>query len=124
MATPSEQHKEQARIDQAIAAEIIELTPEFWTAATLIVRKDIKPDGMNGIAHHIFSPQGHREIIQPDEVLFGLIGELFELFSKHGADLRCATYNVSEEPDGQWRMTAEYGYDDAAVRKQAWPEGV
>lgn len=124
MTKHSEQSKEQAPIDKAIAAELIALTPEFWTAATLIVRKDREPGGVARIAHNISSQQGHREIITPDDVLYGITNDLFELFNKYGRDLRRVTYNVTMSAEGQWQMKEDYGYDEESIRKQGWPDGV
>jgi hypothetical protein len=102
--------EEERPIDEQIANELISLTPESWRAAVLEVTYEGEPQGAEGYSHEIYSPDGHREPVEPSEELFRATRELGLLFQKHGHHWRRVKYTVNQQQDGSWRYSAAFEY--------------
>jgi hypothetical protein len=101
--------KEEALLDQEIASELIELTPEWWTSIILDIEYSFE-FGMEKYTHVISSSEGHKDIIEPSDKLFDATDRLGKLFQRHGKRWRRATYNLQLANDGNWKYIVTFGY--------------
>lgn len=90
---------EQTPIDREIVEEVVSLTPESWDRIVLEVEYSNDEDG-EGFGHVIYSPDGHRDIVEPSEELFDATWRLQELFKKYGGHWRSVKYNITVDDDG------------------------
>jgi hypothetical protein len=100
---------EEGPLDEEIAGEIIELTPESWRSAVLEVAYEVEA-GIDRYSHVITSPEGHLEPIVPSEKLFDATHRLGLLFRKHGRHWRRAFYRVDIREDGTSTYVATFEY--------------
>lgn len=97
-------------IDEAIVREVIAATPEWWQAAVLEVTCTKAPGDMEGMAHMITSPQGHRDVVQPTDEILDLTHQLLDLFARFGKRWRKVTYRIEMTADGNWNYVADFDY--------------
>jgi hypothetical protein len=106
---PRTLQEEEAAIDQQIADELVELTPESWRSASIEVTYSTR-DGVEKYSHVISSPEGNKEPIDPSERLFALTHQLGQLFRRHGKHWKRAKYEVRLQEDGDWKYTVDFDY--------------
>ena len=97
-------------IDEEIANSLIQAIPEHWKSAMLEVIRSQKPNQVEGFAHVISSPEGHRDIVQPTEDLLNATLKLADLFAQFGNPWTKVTYLVEQKPDGNWKYSADFVY--------------
>ncbi len=105
-----ELQEEHEPIDRAIVRELISIIPEGWHAAVLEIGRTVDPRNIVRYSHEVFSPDGHKDVVQPTEELFQRAIELDDVFAAHGCAWRGVKYLVSEEKDGGWKYTIDYRY--------------
>lgn len=97
-------------IDEAIVNHLVEATPEWWKVAVMEVTRTVKPNGTEGFAHLITSPEGHREIVQATDEIFELTMRLADLFGKFGKQWNKVVYTIRQNSAGGWQYTADFKY--------------
>ena len=102
---------EQKNIDVEIVNSLIECTPEWWNSAELTVERNVSGDSVK-FRHHIASPEGYTELVEPTEELFFATRKLDLLFAEHGIKWLKTKYLVSLQEDDSWKFTAEFEYDN------------
>jgi hypothetical protein len=109
VAMAHELQKEEAKIDQSIASELVSLTPEWWNVIVLeIERVELEQSTTLNIA--VKSPEGHHDTIEPSRELYDFAMDLYDLFKRHGYLWKKVAYTVRLQPDGDWRFEAEFSY--------------
>src|ERR1035437_4952873 len=89
-------------IDEAIVDHLVQATPEWWKAAALEVTRSTKANGIEGFAHAITSPEGHRDIVQATDEIFQLTIQLADLFNRFGTSWKKVVYSIRQNPEGGW----------------------
>ena len=102
--------EQQGPIDVAIVNSLIEATPEWWGEAKLEIEWRPRECGVEGFAHTITSPEGHREIIEATEEICTETFRLADLFRRCGKQWKMVVYKVKQQPDGEWSYTADFTY--------------
>src|ERR1035437_3809050 len=97
-------------IDEAIVDHLVQATPEWWKAAVLEVTRSTKANGIEGFAHFVTSPEGHRDIVQATDEIFQLTIQLADLFTRFGKPRRRVVYSIRQNPAGGWNYSADFGY--------------
>ena len=97
-------------IDEAIVDQLVQATPEWWKSAILEVTRSTKADDIEGFAHLITSPDGHRDLVQATDEIFELTLQLADLFTKFGKPWRKVVYSIRQNPEGGWRYSADFEY--------------
>ncbi len=90
---------EETAIDQEIVNELVGLVPQAWTQVVLEVKYSCDERG-EGFEHSIYSPDGHRDFVEPSDAIYSATWDLQELFRKYGGSWTQVTYRVSIEDDG------------------------
>lgn len=101
---------QQGPIDEAIVNGLIAATPEWWSAAKLEVEWRPRDGGVEGYAHTITSPEGHRDLVEATDEICAETLRLAELFRRCGKQWTRVVYSVKQQPDGQWSYTADFTY--------------
>ncbi len=97
-------------IDEAIVNALIEATPEWWNAAQLEVVHSERPSGVEGFAHTITSPEGHRDIVSATDELTDATLRLADLFRSHGKIWTKVVYTTTKSNGGKWTYSADFSY--------------
>jgi hypothetical protein len=97
-------------IDEAIVNQLVQATPEWWNSAVLEVTRSVKPNDVEGIAHLISSPEGHRDVVQATETNIELTFQLADLFASFGKPWRSVVYSIRQNSTGGWQYTADFRY--------------
>jgi|SRR6185295_20012366 len=97
-------------IDEAIVDQLVQATPEWWKAAVLEITRAAKPGEIEGFAHLVSSPEGHRDIVHATEEIFHLTIQLADLFASFGKAWQRVVYSIRQGPTGDWRYTADFEY--------------
>lgn len=97
-------------IDEAIVDQLVQATPEWWKAAVLEITRSTKPGGVEGFAHLVSSPEGHRDMVQATDEIFELTIRLADLFANFGKPWQRVVYSIRQTPAGGWQYTADYEY--------------
>ncbi len=108
---PTLQQQEEP-IDQEIANALIEATPEWWMSAVMAIEFGAKPGGVEGYRHVISSPEGHRDLVEPTERIYGATIQLADLFRQHGRPWKSAKYTVKKHAEANWSYTVDFQYED------------
>ena len=103
--------KEEGPIDREMADAIVEASPEWWKAVAMDVEHSQKPGGTEGFKHLIFSPEGHRDLVEPTDRIYATTFRLFDLFKRHGRTWKKVRYTIAMRADGNWDYAAEFNYD-------------
>lgn len=101
--------KEEQPIDERIASELVDLTPEWWRSAELVVAYTAE-NGVERYSHVISSPEGHKEPIVPSEALQAATYELGRLFQRHGKHWKVVRYGVYMLGGGSWKYEVDFEY--------------
>ena len=83
--------------------------PDTWNVILLTLQRPRSSTQVGDFEHSISSPEGLPPVM-PDNSLYEATYRLDELFQRHGAKFRRATYRVDLLPDS-WRYTADFEYD-------------
>ena len=97
-------------IDGATVNALIEATPDWWKSAKLEIMRTTRSPGVEGLAHLITSPEGHREIVQATDAIFAASFRLSDLFASFDKPWKRVVFTVVQAADGHWRYTADYEY--------------
>lgn len=97
-------------IDEAIVNELIRATPEWWRSAVLEITRANKANNVEGFAHVITSPEGHRDVVGATDDIFAATFQLADLFAKFGKPWRKVIYSVNQSSNGAWHYSADYEY--------------
>lgn len=100
----------QTPIHAAIANELIGITPDTWDVIEYRVEHKPQSDGHFTIGHTILSPDGHRDLIAPSDLLFAEAKKLFDVFAAHGEVWKRTTYLVSLNEEGAWGYKVNFEY--------------
>jgi hypothetical protein len=60
---------EETRVDQEIVNELVGLVPQAWTRVVLEVKYSCDERG-DGFEHSIYNPDGHRDFVEPSDVIY------------------------------------------------------
>jgi hypothetical protein len=101
---------EQEALYNAIATELISLTPDSWRSILLVVTVHDLSNDMTEMEHRIESLDGQEETIIPSGELFAVTHELLSLFREHGQVWRKFRAEVRQSPEGKWRFSINYEY--------------
>lgn len=115
-----EQGGEKPELEQSIAGELLDSTPEHWSRIRLEVDYWLE-GGVENYGHEISSPQGHGEPVMPSERLMDLTRELGERFARQGRRFSRMVAELSEKDDGNWRFRFDYSYPE---KETGGPEAV
>lgn len=97
-------------LDQAIVNSLIEATPEWWKSAVLEVDYRPRKGGIEGYAHTISSPEGHRDVIHATDEMCSLTYQLAQLFREYGRQWVKVVYKIEQLPTGAWNYAVEFSY--------------
>jgi len=100
---------EETSIDQEIANELIELTPDWWDSAVLEVTYSSE-QGVETYSHEISSPEKHKDVVFPSEMLFDATHRLSMLFQRYGRRWHKAIFEVQLQEDRSWKYTVRFEY--------------
>jgi hypothetical protein len=90
---------EETPIDQEIVNEVVALIPETWDRAVLEV--EYSSDGLGeGFDHVIYSPDGHRDLVEPSDLIYDATFRLQQLFRKYGASWNKVRYEITIDDEG------------------------
>lgn len=90
---------EETFIDQEIVNAVVELIPESWDRAVLEV--DYSIDHRNETFDHtIFSPDSHRDLVEPSDLIYDATFRLQKLFRKYGGIWTKVRYDIAIDDDG------------------------
>ena len=106
---PTLQELEQP-IDEAIVNQLVLATPEWWKGAVLEVTRTVKSNGIEGFAHLITSPEGHRDVVQATDEILQLTLQLADLFAQFGKPWRRAVYSIRQNSAIGWNYSADFEY--------------
>ena len=100
---------EETPIDQEIANEVVARTPETWHRAVLEVAYSCDNNDER-FEHMIYSPDGHRDLVEPSDLIYSATFRLQQLFQKYAGSWKKATYVMTVEDDGiKYKVTFEPG---------------
>lgn len=104
-AEQAEFQRQQAEIYREIARELIASTPEHWDSAVLGLSTTEE-----GIAHSIWSDEGHVDVVVPSMDIFGHVRQLELLFLRYECLWKAATFRVFLAAEGNWAYEVDYEY--------------
>jgi hypothetical protein len=97
-------------IDEAIVDQLVQATPEWWKAAVLEVTRSVKANEVEGFAHLVTSPEGHRDVVQATDEIFELTLRLADLFKRFGKPWKKVVYSIRQNDAGGWSYSADFEY--------------
>ena len=100
--------QEETPIDREIAGALANLMPEDWDAIRLVLRR--LPFDPSGLAHSIQSPEGHTEVVEPDDELYAATLKLEQLFARHGKQFKSARYELEYNDEGDLDYEVRFEY--------------
>jgi hypothetical protein len=97
-------------IDEAMADQLIQATPEWWKAAVLEIKQSTLAKNAQSFEYEIRSPEGHPEFVHPTEEIFELGSRLSDLFAKAGHPWSRVVYTVHQTSALDWQYRVEFTY--------------
>lgn len=108
---------EETPIDQEIVNEVVELIPEAWDRAVLEVEYSIDDRG-EAFEHTIFSPDGHRDLVEPSDLIYDATFRLQQLFRKYDGIWTKVRYEIAIDDEG---VTYKARFDSSPITKSNQP---
>ena len=96
---------EQGEILKALAAALINATPDDWLDFMLSLEVTDE-----GCGHTITSEQHPDDIVAATTDVFDSTSRLEDLFKRRGEPWKRAIIRVWQTPDGKWKFSGTYGY--------------
>jgi hypothetical protein len=96
---------EQSEVYQRLGIELIALVPKHWRSAVLELTVT-----EGGVAHTIWSDEGHRDPVNPSRELLLHTYALERLLSRQRRKWKSFQFRIRMRPDESWSFGAGYEY--------------
>jgi hypothetical protein len=100
---------EQAPIDRQIVEAVIDLLPETWESANLTVNRHREGENEK-LSIAVTSPEGHKDLILPEQHIYDLLYQLIDCFARHGRVWNQVKYALTLDDDDNWHFIIDFKY--------------